>query len=191
VKNAVKLYAFGAMILLGAMAVMSGCKSAPELTQAQAQALIQAKYDQAPAEPVTITVGDRGMQQGVIAKYWGETKLYPNHYWGDFAFTPDGKKLVKLKDGGDIIQWRPENATDKNFTIVIQTLAAVHLRAHDIGEIQRSGEKRTASFSEAINLDSLPAPLQDIAHNPGNKLSTKRTATFVLNGDAWTLQSIQ
>jgi hypothetical protein len=37
----------------------------------------------------------------------------------------------------------------------------------------------------------VPAPLQEIAHNPGNKLSGKKTATFSLDGGAWKLASIQ
>jgi len=45
-------------------------------------------------------------------------------------------------------------------------------------------------FSEAVSLDGVPAALADIAHNPGNKLSTKKTATFVVDGGAWKLQSI-
>jgi hypothetical protein len=37
----------------------------------------------------------------------------------------------------------------------------------------------------------VPEPLQRIAHNPGNKLSSLRQATFVLTNGAWTLQSIE
>jgi hypothetical protein len=44
---------------------------------------------------------------------------------------------------------------------------------------------------EDVNLDSLPGPLQNIAQNPGNKLSSQRQATFVLNNGAWTLKSIE
>jgi hypothetical protein len=33
--------------------------------------------------------------------------------------------------------------------------------------------------------------LQNIAHDPMNKLSTQRVATFVLTNGAWTLQSIE
>jgi hypothetical protein len=52
------------------------------------------------------------------------------------------------------------------------------------------GGTKSAGYSEAVNLDGLPAPLQEMAHDPGNRLSTKRTATFVLDGGAWKLQSI-
>ena len=47
------------------------------------------------------------MQQGVHANYWLGTKRYPNGYWADFTLTPDGKKAVKLLEGGDIINGGP------------------------------------------------------------------------------------
>ena len=64
----------GVFALLGAGLLLAGCKSAPELTAAQAQALIQASYDQGPVTGVTITLHDLGMQQGVAAKYWDRSK---------------------------------------------------------------------------------------------------------------------
>ncbi len=191
VKNAVKLQILGVLVLLGAGLWIAGCKSAPELTQAQALTMIQAKYDQTPAEPVSITVNSTGMVQGVTAKYWFETKRYPNGYWGDFTVTPDGKKVLKLASGGDVIQWRPDNPSDSNFVVVIQTLATNHLKARDVGQIQTVADTRIASFTENVNLDGVPEPLQNIAHNPGNKLSSLRQATFVLTNGAWTLQSIE
>jgi hypothetical protein len=45
-------------------------------------------------------------------------------------------------------------------------------------------------FNEAVDLTGVPPALQDMAHNPGNRLSTKRTATFAVDGGAWKLQSI-
>ena len=36
------------------------------------------------------------------------------------------------------------------------------------------GGTKSVVFTEAVNLDGVPDALQDIAHNPGNKLSTKR-----------------
>jgi hypothetical protein len=191
VKNAVKLQILGVLVLLGAGLWIAGCKSAPDLTQAQALTMIQAKYDQTPAEPVSITVNTRGMVQGVTAKYWFETKRYPNGYWGDFTVTPDGKKVLKLASGGDVIQWRPDNPNDLNFVVVVQTVATNHLKARDVGQIQWVGDTRIASFTEDVNLDGVPEPLQNIAHNPGNKLSSLRQATFVLTNGAWTLQSIE
>jgi hypothetical protein len=191
VKNAVKMQALGALVLLGAGLWMAGCKAAPELTQAQALTMIQAKYDQTPAAPANITVNDRGMQQGVTAKYWFETKRYPNGYWGDFTLTPDGKKVLKLAGGGDVIQWRPDSPTDTRFVVVVETMAANHLKARDVGQIETVGDTRIASFTEDVNLDGVPDALQNIAHNPGNKLSALRQGTFVLVNDAWSLQSIE
>jgi hypothetical protein len=178
-------------VLLGAGFWMAGCKSEPELTQAQALTMIQAKYDQTPAVPISITVNDTGMLQGGTAKYWAETKRYPNGYWADFTLTPDGKKLLTLAGGGSVIQWRPDNPADPNFVIVIQTVATSHLKARDVGEIQSVGDTRIAPFTEDVNLDGVPQPLQNIAHNPGNKLSAHRQATFVLTNGAWTLQLIE
>lgn len=190
-KSVVKLQILGALVVLGAGLWMTGCRSAPELTQAQALTMIQAKYDQNPATPIDITVTDLGMQQGVAAKYWFETKRYPNGYWGDFTITPDGKKALKLASGGDVLQWRPEGPTDSHFVLSIETLAANHPKARDVGQIQSIGDTKIASFTEDVNLDGVPAPLQNIAHDAGNKLSSLRQATFTLNNGAWTLQSIE
>ena len=66
---------------------VSGCKSAPELTAAQAQALIQAKYDQTPAGGRQHHRGRSGHAEGVTAKYWDRSKAYPNKFWADFTLT--------------------------------------------------------------------------------------------------------
>lgn len=190
-KNGLKMQALAALILMGAGFWLAGCKSAPELTQAQALAMIQAKYDQSPGAPFDITVNDRGMQQGVHDNYWLGTKRYPNGYWADFKLTPDGKKLVKLASGGDDIQWRPEGPSDPRYAIVVTPLTLSHLKARDPGDVQSAGDNKIVTFIEDVSLDNLPAPLQEIAHNPGNKLSTQRTATFALVNGAWTLQSIE
>jgi len=70
-------------------------------------------------------------------------------------------------------------------------VATNHLKARDVGEIQSVGDTRIASFTEDVNLDGLPQPLSDMAHDPGNKLSSLRQATFVLTNGAWTLQSVE
>jgi len=191
VKNAVKLQVLVVLVSLGAGLWMAGCKSAPDLTQAQALTMIQAKYDQTPAAPVNITLNDTGMQQGGTAKYWIETKRYPNGYWADFTLTPDGKKVLTLAGGASVIQWRPDSPSDPHFVIVIQSVVTNHLKARDVGEIQTVADTRIASFTEDVNLDGLPQPLADMAHNPGNKLSSLRQATFVLTNGVWTLQSIE
>ena len=185
------LRVFAVAAVLGAGMLLSGCKSAPELTAAQAQALIQAKYDQDPPVGANIRVNDLGMRQGVTAKYWDRSKAYPNKYWADFTLSADGKKAVVLPVAGDTIQWRPETIDDKNFSVVVSTVAKNHLKAHDVKDPQDEvGGTKSVVFTEAVDLTGVPPALQDMAHNPGNKLSSKRTATFAIDGGAWKLQSI-
>jgi hypothetical protein len=171
--------------------MLSGCKSAPELTQANALALIQAKYDQTPAVGAIITVDQAGLARGVTAKYWARTKLYPNNYWADFTLTPEGKKVLKLQKGGDVMEWHPENAGDKNFSVAVVTVAANHLKAHDAGDAQDEvGGTKSVSYVESVNLDGVPNDLQIMSRAPGNKLTSRHIATFALDGGAWKLQSI-
>jgi len=189
VKNTVNMKVLGVVAFLGMGLLLTGCKTAPELTETSALALIQANYDQAPAVGASITVGDLGLKQGLTAKYWKLSKVYPNNRWADYTLTDDGKKVLTLAAGGDVIQWRPEPGNDVHF--VVMTVAANHLKGHDIKEIQDDvNGTKSAVFTESVNLDGVPNPLQDIAHNAGNKLSSKRTATFVSDGGAWKLQSI-
>jgi len=190
VKNAVKLQALAALVLLGAGWSLMGCKSAPDLTQDQAITLIQDKYDKDPGIVFNIAVDDRGMQQGVHANYWLGTRRYPNGYWGDFKLTDDGKKVVKLPSGGDVIQWRPESPNDPKYVVVVTPLAASHLKARNPGDVESVGDTKTVTFMEDVNLSTLPAPLQAIAQSPDNKTSTQRLATFALNNGQWTLKSI-
>jgi hypothetical protein len=196
VRNRLQWQALGGVVLLGAGMVLAGCKSAPELTQDQAQALIQAKYDQTAPVGATIVVNDLGMREGATAKYWDRTKIYPNKIWADFKLTDDGKKVVKLSDGGDTIQWRPESADDAQYSITMTTVAANHLKARDVGNLQDEmvpgvDTAKGADFSEAVDLTGVPGPLSDIAHNPGNQLATKRHADFALVNGAWTLHGMQ
>jgi hypothetical protein len=191
VKNAAKMRVLAVWALFGAGWIASGCKSAPDLTSDQAKTMIQAKYDQDTGTPFTISVNDRGMQQGVAAKYWLGLKRYPNGYWGDFKLTDDGKKVVKLPGGGDVIQWRPDGPSDPKYAIAVVPLVVSRLKARNLGDVQTIGDSRVVTYMEDVNLDGLPAPLQAIAENPGNKLSSQRQATFVLNNGAWTLQSVE
>jgi hypothetical protein len=186
----------GALVLVGSSLVVAGCKSAPELTPTQALALVQAKYDQTPAVGVNILVNDAGMRQGATAKLWDRTKVYPNKLWADFKLTLEGKKAVTLPGGGDTIEWRPANLDDKNYTIVVTAVASNHLRAHDMIDLQDemlagSHPAKTGKFTEGVNLTGVPQTLQDIAHNPGNKLSTKKQADFSLENGSWQLKSIE
>jgi hypothetical protein len=190
VKNAGKLQTLGALAFLSVGLLAAGCKSAPDLTQANALAMIQAKYDQTPPVSANIRVNDSGMQAGVTAKYWTGIKKYPNGYWLDLKLTDEGKKLVTLPNGGDVIQWRPDGPSDPGYSIMMTAVAANHLKASNLGDIQDEGNGKTAAFTEDVNLDGLPDPLQSIAHKPGNKLSTRRRASFVLADGAWKLDSI-
>lgn len=187
-KNALNLKVFAALAFVGAGMLLTGCK--PDLTQANALAMIQAKYDQTPAVGVTITVDKNGLQQGLAAKYWTLTKVYPNLRWADYTLTAEGKKAITLLNGGDMIQWHPDSGTDSQFVVV--TTAANHLKARDIQDIQDAvGGGKTVDFTEAVNLDGVPDVLQNIAHSAGNKLSNKRQADFAYEGSAWKLHSIE
>lgn len=190
-KNAVKLLVLGTVSFVGAGLLLGGCKSAPELTKAQAQALIQAKYDQSPAVGANLSVDQQGLARGVSAKYWERTKVYPNGYWGDFTLTPEGKKVLTLEKGGDVIQWHPENAGDKNFAIIVTTVAANHLKAQDLADPQDDvGGTKTVSYVETVSLDGVPSDLKIMSNGAGNKLSSKHVATFALDSGAWKLQGI-
>ena len=190
-KNAVKMQALGALVLLGAGLWIAGCKSAPPLTQAQALTLIQAKYDQYSRHAIQYWVADPGMQQGVKAKYWVGTKRYPNGYWADFNLTPDGKKVLKLAAGGDVIQWRPDKPYDAHYAIIVVPLVNSHLKARDLGDVQNLGDDRTATFTEDVDFGRNAGRAKTMAHNPGNTLSTQRMATFTLVNGAWSLKSIE
>jgi hypothetical protein len=190
VKNAVKMRCLAVLVFMGAAGFVAGCKSAPDLNPSDAIKMIQAKYDGDAGSPFNITVNDRGMQQGVAAKYWLGARRYPNGYWGDFQLTPDGKKVIKLPSGGDVIQWRPDGPSDPHYAIIIVPLTPSHLKARSPGDVDTVGDTRTVTYMEDVSLDGLPVPLQGIAQNPGNKLSTQRVATFELNNGAWTLKSI-
>ena len=190
-KNAGKWQALIALAVMGAGVMLAGCNSEPPLTKDQALALIQAKYNAMPAAATSIAVGDLGMEEGVNAGYWVGVKKYPNGYWGDFQLTPEGKKVLTLAGGGNIIQWRPDRPKQPNYAITVMTVATNHLKARDIGDLQdQVGGSKMADYTEDVVLDGAPAPLQGIARNPGNELSTKRTAVFVLTNGKWTLQSI-
>jgi hypothetical protein len=191
VKIARNLRFFGAIALMTAGLLIAGCKSAPELTATQAQALIQAKYDQTPPAGVNIIVDDMGMKQGVTAKYWEGMKKYPNGYWVDLKLTEAGKKVLTLQKGGDVIEWHPEQPNDPKYFIVVTTVATNHLKAHDVADPQDEvGGTKSVLFNEAESLDGVPDPLQNMARNAINKLTAKRTATFAVDGGAWKLQSI-
>lgn len=179
---------------LGAGLLLAGCKTTPELTAANAQALIQADYDNKPAAGAGIMIDDLGLKQGLTAKYWKLTKVYPNNKWADYTLTDDGKKVLTLQSGGDVIQWRPDIGTSPHFYVV--TVAANHFKVRDVQDPQDAvvpgvATAKSAIFSESLDLTGVPAALTDIAHNPGNKLSSKKTADFELADGVWKFHSIE
>lgn len=183
-------------LFLVCSAVLLGCKSAPELTSTQALALVQAKYDQTTPVGVNILVNDPGMLSGAKAKLWERTKVYPNKIWADFKLTPDGKKAVVLPGGGDVIEWRPQSADDKNYTIVVTTVATNHLKSKDMSDLSDEAmagveTAKSGKYTEVVNLTGVPQVLQDLAHSPGNKLSSKKEADFALANGAWALKTIR
>ena len=192
-KNAGKMLVLG---MLGLGMLLSGCKPAPELTKANAQALIQAKYDKAPAAGVAIAVDVHGLKDAVAAKYLEKATVYANRIWGDFKVTAEGKKVFKLSDGSDVLKWRPDHDPDPNYAVVVTSIAANHLKAQDVQEPQDEAlpgvsTAKGADFNEVVNLDGLPAPLAKIASNAVNKLVTKRHADFAYENGAWTLHSVE
>ena len=153
--------------------------------------MIQARYDQTPAVPASILVNITGMVQGMTAKYWLVTRRYPNGYWVDFTLTPEGKKVLKLASGGDAIQWRPDNPSDPQFSVIVMPLVANQLKASDVGQIQPVGDSRIVSFTENVDLEGVPAALGEYRPQSRQLTSSSRHATFVLTNGAWTLQSIE
>lgn len=171
--------------------VLAGCKSAPELTKDNAQALIQAHYDGLAPASANILVNDDGMKTGVTSKYWDRSKAYPNKYWADFKLTDTGKKVVKLPAGGDTIEWHPDSPTDEKYTVMINPMMANHLKAKNVGEPQDDmGGTKSVQFDEVTSLDGVPDPLQSMARSTSTKVSVRRTATFTLENGAWKLKSI-
>ena len=188
--------ALGVLFLGCSTLLINGCKSAPELTKTQALAMVQAKYDQTAPAGVNILVNDPGMLSGAKAKLWERTKVYPNKIWADFKLTSDGKKAVVLPGGGDVIEWRPQTANDQNYTIVVTTVAANHLRAKDMSDLRDEAmagadSAKSGRYTEVVNLTGVPQMLQDLGRYPGNKLSTKKEADFALVNGTWTLKTIR
>jgi hypothetical protein len=185
--------ALGALAVTGAGLLINGCKSSPQLSKDTAQSVLQAYYDHQTPTGITITIDDTGLRQGITDGYWKLTKVYPNNRWADYTLTDEGKKAIKLSGGGDVIQWRPEAGTP--FTVLVVTTAANPLKAIDVQDPQDEtlpgvNAAKSVSFTEAVDFKGVPQPLQDIAHNPGNQLSTHRQADLAYNGMNWTVHGI-
>lgn len=195
-RKALNLKILGAAALLSAGMFVAGCKTAPDLTETQALSLIQAKYDQDPPMGISITVDKLGMSMGITDGYWKLTRVYPNRFWADYTLTDEGKKALTPPGGADVIQWRPASQDDPSYSVTIVTKVANHLKARDVKNLRDEvlpgvDTAKAAGFSESVDLTGVPGSLQDIAHNPGNKLSTKRQADFELAAGAWKLHGIQ
>jgi hypothetical protein len=194
VKSVLKIQALGALLVMGAGFWAIGCKSTPELSQADAAKMIQADYDSKPAAGAGIYVNEMGLKQGLTDKYWALTKIYPNNRWADYTLTPEGKKVLKLEAGGDKIEWRPEQGNSSHFFVV--TVQTNHFKAKDVEAPQDEvvpgvTTAKSSGFNETLNLEGVPQPLADLAHNSGNKLSSKKHANFSFEGGAWKLHNIQ
>lgn len=193
-KKAWSLQVAGALALAGAGLWMAGCKSVPDLSQADAQKMIQADYDSKPAAGAGIYVDEVGLKQGITDKYWTLVKVYPNNRWADYKLTDEGKKVLTLQAGGDVIQWRPEEGSTPHFYVV--TVKTNHFKAKDVETPQDEvvpgvTTAKSAAFTEALDLEGVPAPLVDMAHNAGNQLSSKKHANFSYEGGAWKLHDIE
>ncbi len=192
-KKLFQVCALGALAVAGAGLLATGCKSSPPLNKDTAQAVLQAYYDHQTPAGINITIDDTGLRQGITAGYWKLTKVYPNNRWADYTLTDDGKKALKLTGGGDVIQWRPEQGSP--FTVVIITTAANPLKAVDLQDPQDEtlpgvNVAKSVSYTEAVDFKGVPQPLQDIAHNPGNHLSSHRQADLSYDGMNWTVHGI-
>lgn len=189
-----KMRAFGVLALAGAGVGLAGCNFTPDLSKTAAQTMIQAEYDKKPAEGFLIAVGPTGLQQGLDAGYWKLTKVYPSQRWADYTLTPEGKKVLVLNGGGDVIQWRPDSDGKAHFFIT--TIQKNHARIHDVQDPQDDvvanvDTAKSTTFMESVNWTDIPQPLQDIAHNPGNTLSTRRHVDFALEGGTWKVHLIR
>lgn len=193
-KNTFRVCVLGVIAAGCAGLCLTGCNSGPDLTKDNAAAVIQSHYDSQAPTGITITVDKMGLQQGLTAGYWKLTKIYPKQPgWADYTVTDAGKKVLKLAGGGDVIEWRPGG--DGEFHFLITTLAGTTMRAKDVtdpqGEILPDVKTaKSVKYTESVNMTGVPQPLQDIAHNPGNKLSSKKQADLAYENGAWKVHGI-
>jgi hypothetical protein len=181
--------------VFAALVLTTGCK--PDLTNDQALALIQADYDHRAPAPMTLSLDQTGLQDGLTAKYWALSKLYPtNKLWADYTLTDEGKKAVKLADGKDVIEWRQDPSG--KFEYEITTLAPLKLKAREVKEIRDEivpgvkGPGKVVVFMESKDLSALPDALQTIARNNAkNKIAAKRQADLTLDNGAWAYHAME
>lgn len=193
-KSVKKVQLLVAVLMMGTGLAMTGCKSVPPLSQADAQKLIEAYYAQQPATSVNIYVDSNGLRQGYEAKYWKLTKVYPNRRWADYDLTDEGKKVLKLESGKTTLEWRPDEQGAGHFYVT--TLQTNHLLIKEVADPQDDvvpgvETAKSAKFTEESNLTGLPDPVKQMAHNTGNILTNRKTAEFALENGAWKVHSIR
>ena len=194
-KSLMKLQLWGAVLAMGAVMAVTGCKSAPELSQADAQKLIQAYNDQQPPIPTHIYVDYTGLKQGVDAKLWKVVKAFPaNKNWGDLELTDEGKKLYKLEDGTTMIHWRPDEQNKGHF--YVDTVKGAHPKISEVSDPQDdvvpgADHAKSCKFTATVNLDGVPDIVSKMAHDQGNILTGRHTAEFVLENGAWKVHGIR
>jgi hypothetical protein len=194
VKSVLNVQLWGAVVIVGAGLAIAGCKSAPPLAQTDAQKLIQAYYEQQPAESVHIYVDYTGLKQGTDAKYWKVVKVFPaNKNWGDLDLTDEGKKIYKLDDGGNTIHWRPDDQNKGHF--YVPTVQTTHPKISDGSDPQDDvvpgvDNAKSCKFTTTANLEGLPATVSTMAHDVGNILTQRKTAEFALDNSAWKVHDI-
>ncbi len=193
-RYSLRLAAFAALVLIVSLGT-TGCK--PDLSNDQALALIQADYDHRAPAPMVLNLDQSGLQDGLTAKYWELSKIYPNNkLWADYKLTDAGKKLVKLEGGKDVIEWRQD--PQGTFQYEITTIAPLKLKAREVKEIRDEivpgvkGPGKVVVFMETKDLTALPDALQAIArNNPKNKIANKRQADMALENGAWVFHAIE
>jgi hypothetical protein len=194
VKRVVNIQLVGAVLIMGAVLAVVGCKSAPPLSQADAEKMIEAYNDQQPPTPVHIYVDYTGLKQGVDVKYWKVVKAFPaNKNWGDLDLTDDGKKVLKLDDGTTTIHWRPDEQNKGHFYVT--TVQANHSKIIEVAEPQDDvvpgvDTAKSCKFTADANFDGMPDPVKRMAHDVGNTLSQRHTAEFALENGAWKIHDV-
>ena len=194
-ESAFKYQLWGAVLVMGASLAVTGCKSAPELTQADAEKLIQAYNDQQPPIQIHVYVDYTGLKQGVDAKYWKVVKAFPaNKNWGDLDLTDEGKKAYKLEDGSNTIHWRPDEQNKGHF--YVDTVQGSHPKISEVSDPQDDvvpgvDTAKSCKFTATANLDGMPETVKTMAHDTGNILTNRHTAEFAFENGAWKVHAIR
>ena len=194
-KSVVNFRFLSAVLVMGAGLAVTGCKSAPHLTQDDAQKLIEAYYAQQPPEPIHVYVDYTGLKQGIDAKYWKVGKVFPaNKNWGDLDLTDEGKKVYKLDDGSTTIHWRPDDQNKGHFYLT--TVQATQPKINEVADPQDDvvpgvDTAKSCKFTANSNLEGMPDTVKQMAHDVGNILTERKTAEFALDNGSWKVHAIR